>query len=146
MIELKRTTTVGLSPDAVVAYLADFTNAEEWDAGTKSCTRLDDGPVKVGSTWRNVSEFRGKETELRYTLTRLEPRRLTFTGENKTVSSTDDMTFTSDGTGTRVHYLARFRFKGLAALAGPFVKGALDKLGDDTIEQMRSVLELRSRT
>jgi carbon monoxide dehydrogenase subunit G len=143
MIELRRETTVGRPRDQVVEYLADFAHAEEWDTGTRSCTRIDDGPVAVGARWRNVSEFRGRETEIEYTLTRREPGRLTFTGKNKTVTSVDDMTFEADGDRTRITYLARFTFHGLAALAQPFVKPSLDKLGDDTIAQLTRVLDRR---
>jgi carbon monoxide dehydrogenase subunit G len=143
MIELERTITVDRPTDAVVGYLADFSNAEEWDSGTKACTRLDEGPVQIGSRWRNVSEFRGRATELLYTLVRSEPQRLTFTGENRTVTSTDDLSFVDEGTRTRIRYLARFKFKGLAVLAEPFVRGSLEKLADDTIEQLKSVLDQR---
>jgi carbon monoxide dehydrogenase subunit G len=141
MIELERTISVDRPAAAVVEYLADFANAEEWDSGTKTCTRIDEGPIQIGSRWRNVSEFRGRETELQYTLIRHDPQRLTFTGENKTVTSTDDLTFEDEGNRTRIRYQARFKFKGLAALVAPFVRGSLDKLADDTIEQMKSVLD-----
>jgi hypothetical protein len=143
MIELERIITVDRPATAVVGYLADFCNAEEWDSGTRACTRLDEGPVKVGSRWRNISEFRGRETELQYTLVRSDPRHLTFTGENKTVTSIDDLSFDDEGTRTRIRYLAQFRFKGIAVLAEPFVKRSLKKLADDTIEQMKLVLDQR---
>ena len=143
MVALERSTTVGQQLADVVAYLADFGHAEEWDAGTKTCTRIDEGPVQVGARWRNVSEFRGRETELEYMLVRQQPQRLTFTGGNKTVSTTDDLTFEADGGGTRIRYRARFDFHGLAKLAGPFVKGSLDKLADDTMAQLTRVLDKR---
>lgn len=143
MIELKRTTSVSRRLDDVVEYLSDFGHAEQWDAGTRTCTRIDDGPVRVGVRWRNVSEFRGKQTELVYTLRRLEQRRLTFTGANKTVSTTDDLTFESEGEVTRIRYLARFDFHGLAALGQPFVRGSLHRLADDTINQLTRVLDDR---
>ena len=141
MIELERTATVETELAQVVRYVADFTHAQEWDAGTKSCERLDDGPVLVGARWRNVSEFRGKETELQYTLVRQEPQRVTFTGENKTVSTVDDLTFESEDSRTRIRYLASFDFHGLAKLAQPLVKGSLDDLADSTIAKLKSVLD-----
>ena len=143
MIELERTTSVSRRLDDVVEYLSDFGHTEQWDAGTRTCTRIDDGPVRVGARWRNVSEFRGRQTELVYTLRRLEQRRLTFTGENKTVSTTDDLTFEAEGEVTRIRYLALFDFHGIAALAQPFVRGSLHRLADDTIEQLTRVLDGR---
>ncbi|WP_028934646.1 SRPBCC family protein [Pseudonocardia spinosispora] len=143
MIALERTARTEGPVDAVVEFLADFAHAELWDSGTVSCTRIDPGPITVGTRWRNVSRFRGKETELTYTLVRREPARLTFTGENKTVRSSDDLVFVEEDGGTRIHYRARFAFTGLAMLAEPFLKGALNSLADDTIAQLGTVLDQR---
>lgn len=143
MITLERATRTDGPLDAVVDFLADFANAELWDSGTVSCTRIDAGPITIGTRWRNVSRFRGRETELTYTLIRREPARLTFTGENKTVRSSDDLVFVDADGGTRIHYRARFTFTGLAKLAEPLLKGALNSLADDTIDQLRTVLDRR---
>lgn len=143
MYEIVRTTTVGKELAEVVDYLADFTNTEQWDAGTKSCHRIGSGPVEPGARWVNVSEFRGKETELEYTLVRREPTRLTFTGGNKTVSTVDDLSFEADSGRTRIRYNARFTFHGLAKLAQPFVTRGLNQLADDTIAQLTTVIDNR---
>jgi len=125
----------------VVAYLADFAHAEQWDTGTISCTRIGDGPVAVGAAWANVSEFRGKRTELRYELTRLDERHIVFVGRNKTVTSTDDLSFADDGSGgTVMTYHATLEFHGLAKLATPFLRPAFTKLADQTEESLTRVL------
>lgn len=141
MIDLVRTTQVARRMADIVDYLAEFSHAEQWDAGTISCERIDPGPLAVGARWRNISEFRGNETEIEYTLTCYEPQRLTFTGENKTVSTLDDLTFDGDGSHTQVRYHAQFDFHGLATLGQPFIKGDLEKLGDRTITTMKQILE-----
>jgi hypothetical protein len=90
--------------DAVVDYLQDFSRAEEWDPGTVSCTRLDDGPGRRGL---DVAQ-------------RLEvPRQ-------------------RDDGGTEITYDANLDFHGLVKLAGPFLKGEVEKLGDEM--QKRHVL------
>src|SRR5687768_8175715 len=43
-VDVERTFTVASSPEGVVEYLRDFARTEQWDPGTVSCTRLDDGP------------------------------------------------------------------------------------------------------
>lgn len=141
MVQVERTFNVTPPVDAVVDYLKDFSRAEAWDPGTKSCQRTDGtGEVAKGSTWHNVSEFRGRETELDYELTRLEPTRLTFTGKNKTATSTDDLTFSAVADGTRITYQATIEFHGLAKLAGPLLQREFEKLGDETEKQMTTVL------
>ena len=71
MTTVSRTFDVRPDPAVVIDYLKDFSNAEEWDPGTESCTRTDAGPVVVGSTWHNRSKIAGVSTELTYTLEQL---------------------------------------------------------------------------
>ncbi|MDQ4038607.1 MAG: SRPBCC family protein [Actinomycetota bacterium] len=140
MTDVRRTFTVKQPPDKVVAYLKDFANTEQWDPGTVSTTRVGNGPIAVGTTWRNISEFRGRKTQLEYRLTRAESRRLTFVGKNKTATSTDDLNFREVDGGTEISYHAHFEFHGLAKLATPFLKAPLEKLGNDTERQMRETI------
>ncbi|SDP66313.1 Carbon monoxide dehydrogenase subunit G [Klenkia soli] len=141
MPTVERTFTVSAPIEKVGPYLADFANAEAWDPGTKTCTPIDGQPVQVGSRWKNVSEFMGRETELEYRLERWEPDHLTLIGENKTVTSTDDISLRAvDARTTEITYHVDFDFHGVAAVAGPLLKPALEKLGSDTEEQMTKVL------
>ncbi len=142
MVSITRTFTVAKPIDQVVDYLTDFAHAEAWDPGTKTCTAVTPGPVAVGSTWRNVSVFRGRETELTYRLLRRESDRLVFEGNNKTATSTDDMTFrTVAAGGTSITYRSNIEFHGLIKLVGGLVaKGELNRLGDLTVEQMTRVV------
>jgi carbon monoxide dehydrogenase subunit G len=141
MVAVQRVMRTRTSPEAVVEYLADFAHTESWDPGTKSCTRIDDGPAGE-PRWRNVSVFRGNETELTYTLVTRTPERLVFRGENKTVTSTDDLSFTAlpEG-GTEITYLADLDFHGIVKLAGPFLKGEFEKLGDEVAQKLPAVLD-----
>jgi carbon monoxide dehydrogenase subunit G len=141
VVNVERTFTVGRPVEVVAEYLKDFANAEQWDPGTVTCTRTDDGPVRVGSTWHNVSEFKGKETELDYRLERLEPNRLTFVGKNKTATSTDDLTLAPAGSGTEITYHAHIVFHGLAKVADPFLKSEFEMLGDAVVLAMTEAVE-----
>ncbi|MFD4245726.1 SRPBCC family protein [Streptomyces sp. NPDC058525] len=132
MIQVVRTMLISRSLDDTVAYLADFAHTQEWDPATVSCVRLDQGPVRPGSLWRNVSRFRGRTTELSYRLDVQESDRLVFIGENSSAVITDDLRLTPVSEGsTRLVYAAAFRFKGLARLAAPFLRKDIDRLADD---------------
>lgn len=140
MIEVVRTFTVDKPVNTVRDYLQDFSNAQEWDPGTISCSQENDGPVAVGTTWRNVSEIKGNETELTYRLAELEPNRLKFVGENKSATSTDDISLVEVPTGTEVTYHAQIEFHGIAKLASPFLQSEFEELGDKTAEQMTAAI------
>jgi len=101
------------------------------DPGTRECERVDTEPIGVGARWHNVSEFRGRRTELDYELVRCEPARLTCVGRNKTATSTDDVTFEPTDEGTGITYRSHVRFHGLARLADPFLRREFVRLGDE---------------
>ncbi|HWJ10878.1 MAG TPA: SRPBCC family protein [Nocardioides sp.] len=140
-MKIERTVETTADPTTVFAYLSDFTTTTEWDPGTVVTERIS-GDGEVGTTYRNVSEFRGRKTELEYrTETLVPPSLIVLHGTNKTVDAIDRMEIaaTADG-GTRVTYSADFTFKGLAKLATPFLGGPLGKLGDEAQEGMRKAL------
>jgi len=141
MVDVSRTLTVRTPLPAVVDYLKDFAHAEEWDPGTVTCVQTTEGPVGIGTEWRNVSQFRGKETTLTYRLDRVEERRLVFVGTNKTATSTDDITFAETADGTAITYHAHVVFHGLAKLVDPLMKKEFDRLGDELVHTMATAVE-----
>lgn len=124
VIEVERVMTLDHPLRNVVGFLADFSNAELWDPGTITCDRVGTGGLSVGSEWHNVSEFRGRRTELLYRLARFDTDHLTFVGRNKTATSTDDMRFEEHDGRTRLTYRAHVEFNGLARLATPCSSGS----------------------
>ena len=144
MVHVSRTFTVDAPPEAVTAYLADFSNAEQWDPGTQSCTRVGTGPVEVGATWHNVSKVLGRETELEYRLERLDPGHIVLVGRNKTATSTDDITVRPAPEGSEVTYDATVELNGLAKLGAPIMQLEFNRLGDLTVTGIqRAVTALR---
>lgn len=141
MPSVQRVFTTTATPEAVFAYLADFTNAEEWDPGTVECTRSG-GDGGVGTTYHNVSEFMGRKTELEYTAEELDqPRFVHFIGRNEQFTGHDRIALAPSGEGTEVTYDADFEFSGLSKLASPAVALYLPKLADKTVDQMRESLD-----
>ncbi len=140
MPTVSRTFSVSPPPAKVVDYLKDFANAEEWDPGTQTCTRTDNGPLAEGASWHNVSKIFGVKAELTYTLRKLTDSSLVFVGTNKSSTSTDAITVAADGTGSKLTYRADLEMKGAAKLLNPVMKVAFEKLANDTEKQMVSVL------
>ncbi|MBB6628014.1 SRPBCC family protein [Nocardioides sp. KIGAM211] len=139
-MQLRRTVLTQASPDRVFAYLSDFTTTTEWDPGTVSTVRIQ-GDGGVGTTYRNVSKFLGRESELTYTVEELTtPRKIALRGENKTVTAHDTMELKAAGAGTEVTYTADFTFKGVARFVAPLLAPALKKLGDDAEEGLADAL------
>ncbi len=139
-MQLQRSVLTTASPERVFAYLSDFTTTNEWDPGTVRTERIS-GDGGVGTTYRNISKFLGRESELTYTVTELtSPTRVALRGVNKTVLAHDQMDIAPDGAGTRVTYTADFTFRGAARLLAPFLGPALKGLGDHAEEGLAEAL------
>lgn len=140
-MEIVRTLTVNRSPEAVFAYLSDFTTTEEWDPGTVRTTR-ESGDGGVGTRYHNVSKFLGRQTELIYVVEEHKaPLRLKLRGENKTVVARDTMTLEATASGgTELTYHAEFTFQGVARLLAPLASPAFKRLGDEAEEGLRKAL------
>lgn len=140
-MKIERTVQSPRPPAEVFTYLSDFTTTTGWDPGTIRTT-LVAGDGGVGTTYHNVSRFRGRRTELTYTVTEYDPPlRVRLRGENDTVIADDTMTLTATPTGgTAVTYRADFTLKGVAKVAAPFLAGAFHRLGDEAEEGLRTAL------
>lgn len=141
MPTVERTFTVSAPPDLVVDYLKDFANAEEWDPGTQSCTRMGAGPIDIGASWHNVSKIAGVEAKLTYTLRELSDRRLVFVGSNDSSTTTDTITVDASGAGSVLTYRADLEMEGLAKVLTPAMKLVFEKLANDTEKQLTVVLD-----
>lgn len=141
MPTVSRTVTTRAPIDVVWPYLSDFTTVTGWDPNTPRCHRID-GDGGVGTRYAITSVFRGRETQLVYTVRTVEPeRRFVLLGQNRTVSVVEDMSFTAgERTGTRVVYRADFSFHRWAKLATPFLRGALAGIADDAQQGMTAAL------
>src|SRR6476619_527847 len=137
---LRRTVLTQASPDQVFDYLSDFTTTTEWDTGTVVTERTS-GDVGVGTTYRNVSKFLGRESELTYTVVEwTSPTTFALRGENATVVAHDRVEIHPEGAGTRVTYTADFTFKGVARFVAPLLRPALNRLGDHAAEGLAEAL------
>ena len=139
-LTLERTVMTSWDADSVFRYLLDFEHAEEWDAGTLKCERVE-GDGGVGTRYRNISRFLGRRTTLDYEVERVIPgRHFVIVGENDTVLSKDTLVVTPTMHGSAVEYRAEMRFRGLANLISPLLKPFLRRLADATQDQLSRTL------
>ena len=128
-------------PERVFAYLSDFTTTTEWDPATVRTDRIA-GTGGIGTRYRNVSSFLGREATVDYVVTELDPdRRFALRGENATLVAHDDLTVRGDGPRTTVTYSATFVLKGFRKLASPVLAPALKRLVDNGADGLRGALE-----
>ena len=140
-MQFVRQITVPAPSERVFAYLSDFTTTNEWDPATVRTERID-GAGGVGTRYRNVSRFMGREAEVDYVVTELDPgRRFALRGENRTLVARDEMTVRGEGSRTTVTYSASFELKGFRKVATPVVVPALKRLVDNGADGLRRALQ-----
>jgi uncharacterized protein YndB with AHSA1/START domain len=111
MPTINRTITTPLPVTTVFAYLADFSNAFEWDPGTESSVARDGAEPAEGTVYDLVVTFGSRTLPMTYEITSIEEnKRVVLSGDGSTTKAVDTMTFspTADG-GTVVTYEADIR-------------------------------------
>jgi carbon monoxide dehydrogenase subunit G len=133
--------------DEVFDYLADFSNAAEWDPGVVSARRLDDGPVGVGSRFDVQARFAGRTLPMSYHLARANrPTGLEFTGLSPGSTARDVIALAPDGEGhTRVTWTLEVTLTGWSRLAEPLLGPLLRRLGRKALDGLAATLDRRSR-
>jgi carbon monoxide dehydrogenase subunit G len=145
MTIVSRTFAVSAAPDKVLEYLQDFGNSEQWDPATQRTTRIDAGPIGVGSSWHNASKILGVTAELTYTLTAVASDKLVFLGRNEGATATGTVTVRPVAGGSAVTYTVDLEMHGLAKLTTPVMKIELEKLGTETAARLTDVLNRLTR-
>jgi hypothetical protein len=128
------TTVVVPAPlETTFAYVSDFRHAPTWDPRATGASRTDgDGPIGLGASFAIESPGPFGRLVFPYRIVRWEPlTRVTFQGETTFARYQDDLTFTADGTQTRVCYDARFDLRGLFVLGTPVMRLLFRRIGDD---------------
>ncbi|MEP6976847.1 MAG: SRPBCC family protein [Thermoleophilia bacterium] len=133
---------VGRSVEEAFAYVADFSNAEEWDPGVVEAAKLTEGSVRLGSEFDLVALFRGKRHRFRYVVTDFdENRRIVLAAEGDRVDSVDQIALEPAGTGARITYVADLQLKGIFRLASPLLAPVVNRMGDAALEGLKTVLD-----
>jgi carbon monoxide dehydrogenase subunit G len=139
-IVVARTFVVTAPADVVLDYLRDFGNTQQWDPATRRTTRLGDGPIVVGSSWRHEARVLGVRAELTYTLAAAADDRRGFVGRSEGATSTGTVTVRPVEDGTEVTYHVDLEMHGLAKLATPVLRAEAEKLATETALRLAGVL------
>lgn len=129
------------SPEEAFDYLADFSNAPEWDPNTNSSECISGVPGSVGSKYKVLTEFGGREMELTYETVEVDrPRKVVLRSGNSSTDIRDTMTFRPTASGTDVTYDANVAPKGLMKIADPVLTLMFKRVGDRAADGLRKAL------
>lgn len=141
MIVVERTFAVTAAPGAVLAYLQDFANAQEWDRSAVRTSRFGAGPIGPGAQWRHVRKLYGVTAELTYTLISSDPGRLVLHGRSEGATCVDTVFVRAVPGGAEVTYRVELEMHGLAKLAAPLLRPELERLASNGVAVVTATLD-----
>jgi len=127
---------------AAFDYIADFANSQEWDPGTASSHRLDDGPIGLGSRFALEVRMGGRIAPMQYRIRDFDrPHRVVLVGSGSGVDAVDDIRFERIGGSTVIDYAADIRLGGLLRFVQPVLGGTFRRIGRQAAAGMDETLD-----
>lgn len=144
MVVLHEELDVDVPVEEAFAFVGDFANAQGWDPGVESSRNATGSPVGVGTRYDLIVIFGDRRLPMTYEVTVFDPpRRVVLHGTGSTVTAVDDIRFEPSPSGTRIHYTADLRLKGLARVAEPLLRGRFHETGRRAMAGMESAFASR---
>lgn len=103
MTGITLTETIAAPPEAVFARATDYANCAEWIEAITAMEILTDGPVAVGTRFKETRKMWGKEASETMEILELEaPQRVTLGAESHGCRYRTEFRFEPEGQGTKV--------------------------------------------
>jgi dehydrogenase/reductase SDR family member 12 len=133
--------------DETFGYLAEFSNAEQWDPGVLEGSQLDPGPVRAGMRFRIVVPFGGRRLALIYHVTSYSPRdrQVVLEARSRLLRAVDTITVTPSTAGPSaessvVSYRAEVTLRGPLGLADPLLARGFRTVGGRAAKRLAGAL------
>ncbi len=141
-VTLKETRWVSRSQAEVFAYVADFTNSQEWDPGVTAARRLDETPLGVGSKFELLVKFGASVIPMVYEITEYEPsERVVLSGRGENLDAIDEIRLGTHDNMTVIEYRADLTFHGFLRHVIPLMRRSLGKVATRALDGMVEAIE-----
>ncbi|WP_067699040.1 SRPBCC family protein [Nocardia jejuensis] len=142
MSTFENTLTIRRAPEDVFAYLAAFENVPRWNYAITDTVKTSDGPVGVGSRYRQTRTIPDHAVE-EFEVVRFEPaERLTIRGQLGPFPATVsyDLSRTADG-NTLLRNVIELQVRGALRLGGPVLTSRVRSAVGANLDVLRKLLE-----
>jgi carbon monoxide dehydrogenase subunit G len=140
-MEFSNTITIERSPHDVYAFVSDLENVPKWNYAIVETRKTSDGPVRVGTTYRQVRSLPSRREET-LQVTELEPdQRFAVHGGLGPFEGTLTYEFEEVSGSTRLTNKADLGARGIRRLAAPLVSGRVREAVAANLETLKRLLE-----
>lgn len=131
--------------EEVFSFFSNLDNRKQWESGLEELSQTSEGPVGVGTTWRETVRAMGRRMELTLELTGYEPnKQWNEKIDAGSMKAEVNITFDSTNGGTRVNGVVDMQIGGFLKLASPIVTRTLRKQMQADINRLKAVLEAQA--
>ena len=128
--------------EEVFSFFSNLDNRRQWISGLEELEQTSEGPVGVGTTWRQAVRAMGRRMELTLELTGYEPnKQWNEKIDGGSLQAEGNITFDSVEGGTRVSAVVDLKIGGLMMLLSPLITRNLKKQMQADISRLKAVLE-----
>lgn len=141
MIRIDKSTVIDRSCDDVFAYVADQTNAVQWQSGIVEIRRLTDGSPGVGTRHAIVRTLMGKQMAVENEYVAFEPGRLVTFRTTSGPALLASYIVEPTAAGTRLTCTMELSVSGFLSLAEPLVAAGLRRDVDANFARLKGILD-----
>ena len=141
MIQNEATIHINRPVEQVFTFLADTKNLRSWQSGLVENEQLTEGPLRVGSRFREVRRTGPRNSEIQAEITVFEPNKRFATKTLTKPQVTVSYTFDEENGGTRITYKFVMITSGFMRLLERLIAGSMKKNTDSDFEKLKRILE-----
>jgi len=105
MLKVETNIVIHRPVEEVFAVLSNAANNPKWSSAFLEVNKTSEGPIGVGTTWRGVGKFLGKQIEVELEETEYEPNRKSAQKSTVPFPVNQQMTFENIDGSTRVNLI-----------------------------------------
>jgi carbon monoxide dehydrogenase subunit G len=136
---------IATSPKDVFHVLADPTRAKEFLPNIKESTQLTDGPIGVGTRFRETRVVGGREASADLLVTVYEPdTHIGISTEAEGITVEYHYRLSPEGAGTRLTWICELEASRLRRMMLPMVAAIMKKEDGNHLKQLKAYLEAKA--
>jgi uncharacterized membrane protein len=141
MLKVETNIVIHRPVEDVFAVLSNAENNPKWSSAFLEVNKTSEGPVGVGTTWRGVGKFLGKQIEVELEETGYEPNQKSAQKSTVPFPSNQQMTFERVNGGTRVNLKFEAEPGGFFKLAEPLLASTVKRNIEGELANLKDLME-----
>jgi uncharacterized membrane protein len=141
MLKVETNIVIHRPVEDVFAVLSNAENNPKWSSAFLEVNKTSEGPVGVGTTWRGVGKFLGKQIEVELEETGYEPNQKSAQKSRLPFPVNQQMTFESVDGGTRVNLKFEADPGGFFKLAEPLLASMVKRNIEGELANLKDLMD-----